>query len=131
MGRKEKRMKKSNFIEIQNFYGFLATRKEYILTKKKNIDKIEIERTWYSDRPVETTDQVIFPISVEILVIRNYEDDRRMEASITKIQNGKSIILMELAGYFDEITDEEYGNFFEKFDREIEKFKKKYEEIEF
>lgn len=112
-------------VEIEQFFGVLARRREYVMAKPKNLDKIEVERTWESSCPQEATDWVKFPISVEIMVVRKYEDDQRTEASIEKIQNGKTITILEMNEFFDSISDEEYGEFFEEFDSQVENFKKK------
>lgn len=112
-------------VKTEQFFGLLAQRKEYVLTKARNLDKIEIERTWKSEAPDEETDWVKFPINAEMIFVRKYEDDQRTEASIEKIQNGKTITILEMNEYLDNISAEEYGEFFEEFNRQVENFKKK------
>lgn len=116
---------KMKSVKTEQFFGLLAQRKEYVLTKARNLDKIEIERTWKSEAPDEETDWVKFPINAEMIFVRKYEDDQRTEASIEKIQNGKTITILEMNEYLDNISAEEYGEFFEEFNRQVENFKKK------
>ena len=123
-------------VELNQFNGFLAYRKEFIMTRhpKKVVIECVFQQTGLG--PFEATEIARFPINVEVIVFKQYQDDNRVEFSVEQIQNGKTIHIAYDSEYVDDLYDvpddlsdddcaDDREFFFDRFERLIESFEKK------
>ena len=97
-------------VDLRQFYGMLAQRKEYLMARPKSIYKIKIETIWQEDD--EENEEATFPINADVLVVKQYEGEDRTEMSLSRIQNGKNEVIYEVNGFNEDIEADEIEAFF-------------------
>lgn len=111
------------FEELNQFTSDLALRQECLLTRKKNLKKINVQETWSST--TETTEWVSFPINVEVVICKEYQDGQTQEYPIFHIQNGKKEVLMDETWYIEDSTNEYFEELTNQYKAIIRSFKEK------
>ena len=110
---------------IGQFKNILAEREEFLMCRQKHVEKIQITETYSSKNPSEQIDWIEFPISADVILCRRYEDADKRNFRISRVKNGKELIICEKSNYNYCLTDDEFKNFFDEFDSCVKSFRKK------
>lgn len=116
---------KTKTVKLETLSGTIAHREEFLMVKHSNVGKISWEYVWESTHPAETVGYATFPISIEVLVVRKYEDGNRCSFSLSKIQNGIETVICEDNADMDTLSSEKYEIFFEELESSIKSFEKR------
>lgn len=112
-------------LEVNFFNGMLSETEEHVYTREKHFDNLDIRNIWSSNCPTETTDEVTFPISADLLFTRYSSGNGIYEFFIKRIQNGKEEIIYDINEYRENTTWEDEQKSQDKFEELISGFAKK------